>query len=226
MIIYNKTKKEFISDIEDNLLVEILNQNFKNKLFHYTSDSEKKSWENSLSYMAEVIKISTLPDDCTIILEYNLPISSSRIDLMITGYDFNNNEKILIFELKQWSKVNLVDNSDVLLETFVGNSQRKVLHPAYQVLTYKDMLCDYNKFIQEHNAIIEASVILHNYKKDNIINFLIFDDLLSKVKMFYSDDKQNLIDYISKSFSKGDSSKIIYEIEIVILILQKNYKMK
>ena len=30
MIIYNKTKKEFISDIEDNLLVEILNQNFKN----------------------------------------------------------------------------------------------------------------------------------------------------------------------------------------------------
>ena len=41
MIIYNKTKKEFISDIEDNLLVEILNQNFKNKLFHYTSDSEK-----------------------------------------------------------------------------------------------------------------------------------------------------------------------------------------
>lgn len=42
MIIYNKTKKEFISDIEDNLLVEILNQNFKNKLFHYTSDSEKK----------------------------------------------------------------------------------------------------------------------------------------------------------------------------------------
>lgn len=213
MIIYNKTKKEFISDIEDNLLVEILNQNFKNKLFHYTSNSEKKSWENSLSYMAEVIKISTLPEDCTIILEYNLPISSSRIDLMITGYDFNNKEKILIFELKQWSKVNLVDNSDVLLETFVGNSQRKVLHPAYQVLTYKDMLCDYNKFIQEHNAIIEASVILHNYKKDNIINFLIFDDLLSKVKMFYSDDKQNLIDYISKSFSKGDSSKIIYEIE-------------
>ena len=44
MIIYNKTKKEFISDIEDNLLVEILNQNFKNKLFHYTSDPEKKSW--------------------------------------------------------------------------------------------------------------------------------------------------------------------------------------
>ena len=58
--------------------------------------------------MAEVIKISTLPDDCTIILEYNLPISSSRIDLMITGYDFNNKEKILIFELKQWSKVDLV----------------------------------------------------------------------------------------------------------------------
>lgn len=83
------------------------------------------------------------------------------------------------------------------------------------------MLCDYNKFIQEHNAIIEASVILHNYKKDNIINSLIFDDLLSKVKMFYSDDKQNLIDYISKSFSKGDSSKIIYEIENNLSILNR-----
>ena len=49
----------------------------KEKMYHYTSESEKSSWENSLKYISEVISSSNLPDDCTIILEYNLPISSS-----------------------------------------------------------------------------------------------------------------------------------------------------
>ena len=93
MILYSSSKTAFINDINDKSIIDILNNTMKEKMYHYTSESEKSSWENSLEYISEVISSSNLPDDCTIILEYNLPISSSRIDLMITGFDEQNNKK-------------------------------------------------------------------------------------------------------------------------------------
>ena len=213
MILYSSSKTAFINDINDKSIIDILNNTMKEKMYHYTSESEKSSWENSLEYISEVISSSNLPDDCTIILEYNLPISSSRIDLMITGFDEQNNKKVLLFELKQWSKANIVPDSNILLETYVGNSLRRVVHPAYQVITYRDLLCDYNKYIQDENALVIPCVIMHNYVPDNIINSSLFSKILKDVNMFYKENFNKLVDFINCSFIKGDNGQIINSID-------------
>lgn len=213
MILYSSSKTAFNNDINDKSIIDILNNKMKEKMYHYTSESEKSSWENSLEYISEVISSSNLPDDCTIILEYNLPISSSRIDLMITGFDEQNNKKVLLFELKQWSKANIVPDSDILLETYVGNALRRVVHPAYQVITYRDLLCDYNKYIQDENVLVIPCVIMHNYVPDNIINSSLFSKILKDVNMFYKEDFNKLVDFINCSFIKGDNGQIINSID-------------
>lgn len=213
MILYSSSKTAFINDINDKSIIDILNNKMKEKMYHYTSESEKSSWENSLKYISEVISSSNLPDDCTIILEYNLPISSSRIDLMITGFDEQNNKKVLLFELKQWSKANIVPDSDILLETYVGNTLRRVVHPAYQVITYRDLLCDYNKYIQDENVLVIPCVIMHNYVPDNIINSSLFSKNLKDVNIFYKEDFNKLVEFINCSFIKGDNGQIINSID-------------
>ena len=210
MILYSSSKTAFINDKS---IIDILNNTMKEKMYHYTSESEKSSWENSLEYISEVISSSNLPDDCTIILEYNLPISSSRIDLMITGFDEQNNKKVLLFELKQWSKTNIVPDSNILLETYVGNTLRRVVHPAYQVITYRDLLCDYNKYIQDENVLVIPCVIMHNYVLDNIINSSLFSKILKDVNMFYKEDFNKLVEFINRSFIKGDNGQIINSID-------------
>lgn len=209
MILYSSSKTTFINDVNNKYILDILNSTMKEKLYHYTSESEKNSWENSLGYMSNAISNSKLPDNCTIILEYNLPISSSRVDLMITGFDAQDYKKVLLFELKQWSKVNIVPNSDILLETYVGNALRKVVHPAYQVTTYKDLLCDYNKYIQDEKILIIPCVIMHNYVLDDIINSPSFFNIVKDVNMFYKNDFEKLIGFINSSFAKGDNGQII-----------------
>lgn len=213
MILYSSSKNEFIKDVNNNKITEILNNIIKETMYRSTSEAEQNSWKNSLEYMSSILINSNLPQECTIILEYNLPISSSRIDLMISGYDKNNIEKLLIFELKQWSKVNLVNNSDILLETFVGKGLKKVVHPAYQVLTYCDILNDYNQYIQDNNIIIIPCVILHNYIKDDIFNSNIDSNIINKVEVFFKDDSQKLINFINNSFIKGDNGIIINNID-------------
>ena len=213
MILYCSSKTAFINDVNNKTIIDILNNTMKEKMYHYTSESEKSSWENSLEYISEVISSSNLPDDCTIILEYNLPISSSRIDLMITGFDEQNNKKVLLFELKQWSKTNIVPDSNILLETYVGNTLRRVVHPAYQVITYRDLLCDYNKYIQDENVLVIPCVIMHNYVLDNIINSSLFSKILKDVNMFYKEDFNKLVEFINRSFIKGDNGQIINSID-------------
>ena len=68
MILYSSSKNEFISDVNNKTILNNLNNAMKEKLYHYTSESERKSWENSLEYISKVIASSNLPDDCTIIL--------------------------------------------------------------------------------------------------------------------------------------------------------------
>lgn len=213
MILYCSSVDKFIDDVNDKRIIDILNNLMKDNLYHYTSESEKKSWENSLEYMSNVISNSKMPNNCTIVLEYNLPISSSRVDFIISGYDECNREKVLLFELKQWSKVEIVENSDILLETYVGNGLKKVVHPAYQVLTYKDLLCDYNKYIQSNNVVVVPCVVMHNYLTDEIINSEKFFGITSDVNMFYKDDFGKLINFLNASFLSGDDSKIINNID-------------
>ena len=211
MILYSSRVSDFIEDINNNKITYILENMKQKELYEGTTISEKHSWENSLKYMSEILNQSNIPKDCTVSLEYNLPMTSSRIDLMLCGYDIENKKNVLIIELKQWSKVNRIEDSDMLLETYVGNGLKKVVHPSYQAWTYKMLLKHFNQNIQENNIVVEACSILHNYilNNDDPILDNKFAELIKEVPIFFQNDEEKIIEFINKKFSYGDNLSII-----------------
>lgn len=77
-----------------NKIVDILENEFIKILGRKVTDPERHSFQNSLSKMNEVLKNEQLHEkDCGVLIEYNLPQSSMRLDFMITGKDKFLNSK-------------------------------------------------------------------------------------------------------------------------------------
>ncbi len=174
-----------------------------------------RKWINSLEYISNILEKSNIPDNCSIAVEYNIPMTNQRIDFLLTGYDKNNNKNIILFEFKQWSVVNEVEGSNVLLETFVGKSNKQVLHPAYQVWTYQELLKDYNENIQNMNINISSCVIMHNYirKEKDILYSDKFRYLFDKINVYSRNDEEKLISFINSKIQFGDNFEIINNVE-------------
>lgn len=87
MIIYNETSSNFINHIYENKIGYVLKQNVLKRMNKVVSESELRSWENSLPQMARVIRDAELKKDTHVLLEYKLPSTEKRIDFLITGQD-------------------------------------------------------------------------------------------------------------------------------------------
>ena len=75
---------------------------------------------------------SYIDDDVEIAIEYNIPLTSKRVDFIISGADIQNNDHIVIVELKQWERAEVVDDDmHYCVRTFVANDNRIVCHPSY-----------------------------------------------------------------------------------------------
>lgn len=138
MIIYKNSAEGFQDDVHNNKIVNRIDDQFLKVLGHSVSDNEKRSWNNSLNFMEKIVRLSKVPKDCGVLLEYNIPSTSKRIDFMITGLDASKKKKLIIVELKQWesAKATPLDN---LVQTFLGgNPHQYVTHPAYQAFPIKN----------------------------------------------------------------------------------------
>jgi uncharacterized protein len=84
--LYAGMSEEFIVDSVQNQVARKLTEAF----FHYygypPGRSEVASWQNSLRAMAQVVEHAGLKDH-GVILEYELPSSSKRLDFLICGHD-------------------------------------------------------------------------------------------------------------------------------------------
>lgn len=214
MIIYSKSIKDFNRDVSFGISV-ILNNLIKKRLYKFSGKSEIESWNSSLNYFSNILKECNIDENCTVTLEYNLPMTSNRIDLILSGYNKNNKEKLIIFELKQWEDINDVPESDYLVETFINGGLKQVLHPGYQVWSYGQLLKDYNNYIQDKKTSIELAVLLHNYdlKNDDILLDKKFYSFNNEINFFGKNSEEKLRKYIESNLSIGDNGTIIQNID-------------
>ena len=49
-----------------------------------------------------MLRHESIPNDCGIAIEYVIPQTAKRIDLLMSGFDQQNRSKLIIIELKQW----------------------------------------------------------------------------------------------------------------------------
>lgn len=122
MIVYDGLKSDFLRSVEDDTIAIEIEKNIFEKMGRHTATNEFLSWDNSMQYMYKVMNDPEIPSDVGVAVEYNIPQTSKRVDFMISGYDRNENAGMVIVELKQWSKLSKVENTEALVETYTGGS--------------------------------------------------------------------------------------------------------
>lgn len=209
MIVFSCTKKEFIDYVNKDIISNKVYNAYKEKFNKKTKLNQIKAWANSLPFMAYII--ADLPDNTGITIEYGIPLTSKRVDFIISGYNENNTPTIILIELKQWEYAKEVKNLDGVIKTLIGDKEKNSLHPAYQVGSYAELLNNYNINIQDNNIKVVPLVYLHNYDLN------LSDDLYSKkystyykkVLMFGKNDKDALKDIINFNIKQSDNLEVI-----------------
>lgn len=212
MIVFKCTKKEFITYCLKEEIASKVYEAYKNLFKHKTRFSQIKAWANSLPFMKDIIE--NLPDNTGIAIEFGIPLTSKSIDMVISGYDNKKKPVIILVELKQWTYAKLIKSVDGVIRTHINRYEKNVLHPAYQVLTYMNLLKGYNKYIEEQNVKIIPLVYLHNYELlgNDILYNIKYRPYYTKVNMFGKNDKEELKEFIEAFIEDGDNLEIINKI--------------
>lgn len=213
MILFSCLKKEFIEAINYGVISNRVYYAYKQKMGKKTKLSQIKSWANSLPFMKDIL--IDLPDDVGITIEYGIPLTSKMVDVIISGYDENKKPVIILVELKQWEYVYDVRDRDAVVKTLIGSKEINSLHPSYQVLSYKELMQNYNVNIDINKIKIIPLVYLHNYdlrSDDDILNKK-FAPYYKKALMFGKNDIDELKSYIHDNIKFGDSLDVMQMID-------------
>ncbi len=215
MIVYEATKERFVSDVIQDKIRDRIDKKFYEKIGYRTSESERNAWENSMQYMLKVLYDSTIPDACGIAIEFRIPNTSKRVDLIISGKDESGKNTAIIVELKQWESAEIVSGKDAIVETYTGHGIREVAHPSYQAWSYATTIEDYNENVQQQCITLHPCAYLHNYKKVEPPTILsdVYKEYLDKAPAFVKGDVEKLRDFITKHIKYGDNKETLYLIE-------------
>lgn len=210
MFLYSGTTPEFIKDTTQNAIAHRLAEAFEAHFRYSPPPSEFQSWQNSLRSLSQVLQEGCLLDQ-GIFLEYQLPLSSKRLDAMITGRDAARDRAVIV-ELKQWNESEL-GSADDLLKTWVGGSHRDVLHPSVQANQYRRYLEDMHAvFHADHERVaLEACAYLHNYRP--LLGDPLFDDRSEAVRklapVFTSNEVSRLAQHLTERVGQGDGERVM-----------------
>lgn len=212
MHLYAGTTGEFVHAAVHNAIAERLSDAFLAHMRFAPGDAEVRSWRNSLRALSTVITLGGLEEN-GILLEYQLPLSSLRLDAMLTGND-GQRDRAVIVELKQWDKSSL-GSSDDLLKTWLAGSHRNVLHPSVQVQQYRRYLVDTSESFQGDSRIaLDACAYLHNYSPE--VGDALFAESSEAVRklapVFTGGDSTALASHLGARLGKGDSGAVLERI--------------
>lgn len=212
MIVYHASKKRFIDDVFNGTIADDIDHAFFIHLGRHTSPNEKLSWKNSMMHMYKVINTSDIPDNSTIAIEYQIPLTSKRIDFIISGIDERKQPNMVIIELKQWEHAKLSNKSGII-QTHFQHGESETAHPCYQVWSYAYMLQNYNETIREHHIQLLPCAFLHNYQEDHIISNECYSEYIDKAPLFLKNDAGKLQDFIKKHIRYGSKEDIVWFID-------------
>ena len=211
MVVYSGNITDFHKDEFNGLLVEKLIEIAKDEGYS-ADDAQKAAWSNSLMRMDYLLSNSTLPKDCGVAIELQVPPTNKRIDFVLTGRDSLDKKIAILVELKQWSKAEKVEGKRQLVKTYVGGGYREVTHPSYQVVGYATLIHAYNTTVEKEQVGLKELAYLHNYylkDKDDPLEDKEYQPYLSEAPLFGAEDQGKLITYLQKYLHKGDRNREI-----------------
>ncbi len=215
MRLYSGPSMHFIRDTAHNQIAEKLKSAFFQYYRFEPSHGEVQSWRNSLRATAQVFEEAGLKDH-GVMLEYQLPQTSKRLDCMVTGKSGDDTDNAVVIELKQWDGANEAVG-DKMVSTWVGGAEREVLHPSAQVGQYRMYLEDtHTAFYEEPQPVsLSACSYLHNYHPEDgdVLLSEPFHPLLERDPLFSADDVGSLKDYLTTRLEAGQGLDVLRRVE-------------
>ncbi len=213
MILYQGSIEQFNEDVMQNCIADRAAEKYTAYYRRKPGNSEYRSWSNSLSILNNSFIYSGLRDN-HIIVEYELPFASSRIDVLLFGYDKQQKENVVILELKQWSNDNVIESEiEGNVKVNYNGQWKENPHPSLQVEGYFFSLKDFIKIFEENNAPqLSGSVYAHNYsgRENSIMLSPKYSDLVKTYPIFTKEEAVELGRYLKERLQNG-KGKLVYE---------------
>lgn len=214
MRLYSGTTTALVDDSVHNRIAGKLSDAFFAHSRFNPSPTEVSSWRNSLRAMCQVFQNANL-NDHGVLLEYQLPQTSKRLDCMITGRNNSNMDQAVIVELKQWERCEEAFGDKVL--TFVGGNTRHVLHPSVQVYQYQCFLQDGHTAFHEGPSpvLLSSCSYLHNYepKNEDALYSERYKQWLTLSPSFSAVQVDELSSFLSRHLARGGGSDVLLRVE-------------
>jgi DUF2075 family protein len=163
---------------------------------HGVSPAERTSWSRSLPVLAQDLADAGL-DDVEVLVEYQLPLTSRRIDAVLAGvHPKTGEDSFVVIELKQWSYATRFEDSDTLVD--VEHAAGPRLHPGIQVGDYCQYLIDFLGLLAEHGNTVRGAAYLHN-AVDRDIAELLERPATEQSRIFTKQRRGDFLDYLQAS---------------------------
>jgi DUF2075 family protein len=210
VLIYQNSTDSFIEDIRNNRLSDIMQDNFVSSFGRRPSPSEYASWQNSLPRVRDLIELADLKQNM-IALEYEVPYNQNRIDCLLYGRGDDDNENVVLIELKQWTNVTATDIEGNFVETFTGGGERVVPHPSQQTKGYHNFMKNFvSEFDTEPPLLLFSCAYCHNYTKvdgEGLFN-PIYTKIVEEFPLYSKDDIQLIAKRLKSLLSNGDGFEV------------------
>ena len=208
MIVYNANKGQFVQDVRTNVIATKILDLIREKGLNAGQDREFAAWQNSMQFMRNIVDDRDIDDDVQIAIEYNIPQTSKRVDFIIIGANENGKDNIVIVELKQWTKAEVVDDDmHFSVRTYVGNDNRIVCHPSYQAYSYSRFINNYSQVVHDQDIHLVPCAYLHNYlpKYRQVLSAEIYKEWYTSAPFFIMDDVQPFSEFVKKFVTRKSS---------------------
>lgn len=214
MIIYENTKGGFVQDVRGGSIAQIVQREFERHNIAHNNDAEFRAWNNSLMYMRNVLDDDEISDDVKLAIEYQVPLTSKRVDFLLAGTNDKNENNVVIIELKQWDDSEITSRPDVV-KAYTAGANRAVCHPSYQAYSYAKIIENFNEDVRRNGIFFAPCAYLHNYPEKNRLHIdnELYADAISCAPVFLQEDTEKLRTFIKQYVKKKENIDLLMTID-------------
>jgi uncharacterized protein len=195
--------------------------------------SEIRSWENSLTALADVLRDNRLSGSAMALrsagvasgnaakaglaaetasvvgmsTEYHLPLDNRRVDVLFFGHDHAARPRTLALELKQWSACDIEDEytCNLLIDG------REHPHPSQQALDYASWFTDYHSAFSAGDLIASSAAWCHNMEPTAAgpMRGAAFSELVARSPLFVRGEEPQLVSHLVELVGSGDGMEVL-----------------
>ncbi|MEV5976434.1 DNA/RNA helicase domain-containing protein [Streptomyces sp. NPDC052114] len=170
---------------------------------HRPGAGEVRAWERALPHLARRLIDAGL-GDVEMLVEYQLPRTSRRADVVLAGrHPVTGEPSYVVVEMKGWSQAEASEDDPLILR--VDGFTHAVLHPLEQVRGYVDFLTSHHQELAERPQLIAGVAYLPNATEFGVASLYEVpqDD---RARLYTAGHGGLLLDFLRARFAPGSDT--------------------